>query len=83
MATVTATKYNPDIKSQYEHLQQNGKCKIQALPKSGWFSLILNLLKLDLTLVCRDGIYALTWFWLYQKNKYKYLRSLYLISSLS
>ncbi|OAV06962.1 hypothetical protein AO373_1938 [Moraxella catarrhalis] len=46
-------------------------------------SLILNLLKFDLTLVCRDGIYALTWFWLYQKNKYKYLRSLYLISSLS
>lgn len=54
MATVTATKYNPDIKAQYERLQQNGKCKIQALPKSGWFSLILNLLKFDLTLVCRS-----------------------------
>ena len=83
MATVTVAKYNLDIKAQYERLQQNGKCKMQALPKSAWFSLILNLLKFDLTLVCIDGIYALTWFWRYQKNKYKYLRSLYLISSLS
>lgn len=31
MATVVATKHNPDIKHQYERLQQNGKCKMQAL----------------------------------------------------
>ncbi|UNU73034.1 IS110 family transposase [Moraxella nasovis] len=31
MAAVVATKYNPDIKDQYERLQQNGKCKMQAL----------------------------------------------------
>lgn len=31
MATVVATKHNPDIKAQYERLQQNGKCKMQAL----------------------------------------------------
>lgn len=31
MATVVATQYNPDIKAQYERLQQNGKCKMQAL----------------------------------------------------
>lgn len=31
MATVVATKFNPDIKHQYERLQNNGKCKMQAL----------------------------------------------------
>lgn len=31
MATVVATQYNPDIKDQYERLQNNGKCKMQAL----------------------------------------------------
>lgn len=31
MVTVVATKHNPDIKAQYERLQQNGKCKTQAL----------------------------------------------------
>lgn len=31
MAAVVATQYNPDIKDQYERLQQNGKCKMQAL----------------------------------------------------
>lgn len=31
MATVVATKHNPDIRHQYERLQQNGKCKMQAL----------------------------------------------------
>ena len=31
MAAVVATQYNPDIKDQYERLQSNGKCKMQAL----------------------------------------------------
>lgn len=31
MAAVVATQFNPDIKHQYERLQQNGKCKMQAL----------------------------------------------------
>lgn len=31
MAAVVATKANPDIKRQYERLQANGKCKMQAL----------------------------------------------------
>jgi len=31
MATVTATRYNPDIKAQYERLTQKGKSKMSAL----------------------------------------------------
>ena len=31
MATVTATRYNPDIKSQYERLTKKGKSKMSAL----------------------------------------------------
>ncbi len=31
MATVTATRYNPDIKAQYERLTGKGKSKMSAL----------------------------------------------------
>ena len=31
MAAVVSTKWNPDIKAQYERLLKNGKCKMQAI----------------------------------------------------
>lgn len=31
MAAVVSTRYNPDIKAQYERLLANGKCKMQAI----------------------------------------------------
>jgi transposase len=31
MATVTATRHNPDIKAQYERLTKKGKSKMSAL----------------------------------------------------
>jgi transposase len=31
MAAVVATRYNPDIKAQYERLQNKGKSKMSAL----------------------------------------------------
>ncbi len=31
MAAVVSTRWNPDVKAQYERLLANGKCKMQAI----------------------------------------------------